>query len=140
MTTTVKLDKGTFQYIESELHNYNDRCKELYNLRQSVDSKTPDENVGGGRSSRISDPTADTVIRMATHKRLLHLQNLIDAIDTVVERLPTEKQRLVKIRYWTKPQTLTWDGIADKLHVSNRTARYWNSEIIYAIAERLGMK
>ena len=141
-TTTIKISRGAFQHVESELYAYHDTKKEIVRLKNEILHASPvrDENVGGGRGNLPGDPTGRTAVLMVTHRRIEQLERIVDAIEAVYERLPKEKQELVRLKYWTQPQTLTWEGIALKLHVSRRTAINWRDEIVYAIAERLGWR
>lgn len=142
MTTAVKIKKATFKHIESELYIYKDTLKEIEELRKNIMfcNENQDENVGGGRSSFISDPTSRIGTRLVTHKRLGKLEEIANAIEKVYTGLPEEYQKLVRLKYWTRPQTLTWDGIADKIPVSRRTAFNMRDEVINTIAEVLGWR
>ncbi len=138
----LKLRKYAFKHVESELFSYHDTRKETIRIKNEIlySSITPDENVGGGRSNIPSDPTGRTVSLLVSHKRLDHLQTIIDAIDAVYNRLPEEKKRLVNLYYWTRPQTLTWEGVAQQLKCNRATAFRWRDEIIYAISSKLGWR
>jgi len=142
MIAQIKLKRGTFQHVESELFAYHDTQREIVRLKNEIlhGKGNDDENVGGGRSSMPSDPTGRTAVLLTSHKKLEQLQNITDAIESVINRLPNDKRRMIELRYWTRPQTLTWDGIADKLHVSRRTALNWRDEIIQAVALRAGWR
>lgn len=140
--TELKLRRGTFQHVESELYAYHDTKKEIVRLKNEIlyGTACQDENVGGGRSNLPSDPTGKTAVLMVSHRRIEQLERIVDAIESVVERLPHEKQRLVRIRYWTRPQRLTWDGIASELHVSRRQAMRWRDEIVHQVAVKIGWR
>ncbi|WP_028392739.1 hypothetical protein [Bacillus cihuensis] len=142
MTTATKLKKPTFQHIESEIYSYHDTLKEIQLLRNNImfTNENDDENTGGGRSSFISDPTGSLGTRLATHKRLTKLEEIATAIEKVYTGLPETHRQLVQLKYWTRPQQLTWEGIAQKLHVSRRQAFYWRDEIINVLAEVLGWR
>lgn len=142
MTTAVKIKKATFKHIESELYSYKDTLKEIEELRKNIMfcNENEDENIGGSRSGFISDPTSRIGTRLVTHKRLGKLEEIVNSIEKVYTGLPEEYQKLVRLKYWTKPQTLTWDGIADKIPVSRRTAFNMRDEIINTIAEVLGWR
>lgn len=142
MTTEIKLRRGTFQHVESELYAYHDTKKEIVRLKNEIlyRSAEPDENVGGGRGNLPGDPTGRTAVLMVTHRKIEQLERIADAIESVVERLTDEKKNLVQLRYWDKPRTLTWDGIALRLGISTRQAMRWRDEIVYAIAERIGWR
>lgn len=142
MTTATKLKKATFSHIESELYSYHDTLREINNLRKDImfTRENDDENIGGGRSSIPGRPTERIATRLATHKRLNKLEEIANAIEKVYTGLPEDYQKLVRLKYWTRPQTLTWRGIADKLFVTSRTAQRWRDEIVNTIAEVLGWR
>lgn len=142
MTTSIKLKKATFKHIESELYGYHDTLREIERLKNDIIHATgsDDENVGGGRSSEIGRPTERIATRLTTHKRLNQLEEIANAIQKVFTSLEDNQQRLVKIKYWTRPQTLTWDGIADHLHVNRATAMRWRDTVVNTIAEILGWR
>ena len=137
-----KLKKPTFKHIESELYSYHDTLREIQFLRNNLMfcKENDDENIGGGRSSNISSPTEQIGTKLATHTRLNTLETVTNAIEKVYTGLPESHQKLVKLKYWTKPQLKTWDGIAQELHVSRRQAIYWRNEIINTISEVLGWR
>ncbi|HDR5353978.1 TPA: transcriptional regulator [Bacillus thuringiensis] len=137
-STTEKLKGATFKYIESELYSYGDTLREIAFLRKNLMYclSHDDENIGGGR--RNVPPTERIGTKLVVHKKLRRLEELADAIEHVYVLLELEKQKLVKLKYWTKPQCKTWDGIAEELHITKRTALRWRDGIVYAIAEKLG--
>jgi RinA family phage transcriptional activator len=139
---SAKLRKGTFQHVESELFAYHETRREILRLKNDIlhGSASDDENVGGGRSNIPGDPTGKTAVLLTSHKRLEQLQAIVDAIESVVGSLELDKQKLIKLRYWTRPQTLTWEGIANEVYVSRRTAMYWREEIVRMIAEKIGWR
>ena len=138
----IKLRRGTFQHVESELYAYHDTRKEIVRLKNEIlhASAPPDENAGGSRGNMPGDPTGRTAVLMVTHRRIEQLERIVEAIESVVERLPEHKKQLVRLRYWDKPRTLTWDGIAMKLHISRRQAMRWRDEIVYDIAAKIGWR
>jgi RinA family phage transcriptional activator len=142
MTVASKLKKATFKHIESELYSYHDTLKEINNLRQDIMfcSENDDENIGGGKNNIISSPTERIATRLATHKRLIQLEEVTNAIYKVFQGLPEDYQKLVRLKYWTRPQTLTWEGIADRLHIGRRTAFRMRDEVVYAVGEVLGWR
>lgn len=138
----LKIRKGTFKHVESELSAYFETQKEIIRVKNEVlyGASNTDENIGGGKSNLPGDPTGRTAILLTSHKRLDHLQSIVNAIETVYEGLTPEKQILVRMKYWTRPQCLTWDGIAFKLGVSTRQAMRWRDEIVYVISQKIGWR
>ncbi|NYV64635.1 transcriptional regulator [Bacillus sp. Gen3] len=142
MTTAIKLKKATFKHIESELYAYKDTLNEIQQLRQNImfTKQNDDENIGGGRSSLPFSPTERIATRLVTHKKLNQLEEIANAIQKVYTGLPEEYQKLVRLKYWTRPQTKTWEGIAEELHVNRATAYRWRDNIVESIAEVLGWR
>jgi RinA family phage transcriptional activator len=142
MTVAEKLKKATFKHIESELYSYHDTLKEIKFLRNNLMfcKESDDENIGGGRSSFISSPTEQIGTRLATHKKLNKLEEIANAIEKVYTGLPEDYQKLVRVKYWTRPQILTWDGIAENMHISRRTAFRMRDEVVDSVAEVLGWR
>jgi RinA family phage transcriptional activator len=142
MTVATKLKKATFKHIESELYDYYDTLKEIDHLRKDIMfcRESDDENTGGGRSSFVSSPTERIATILTTDKRLNRLEEVAHAIQKVYTGLPEDYQKLVRLKYWTRPQTLTWEGIAESLHVNRATAMRWRDGVVYAIGECLGWR
>lgn len=142
MSTTTKIKKATFKHIEAELYHYHDTLREIEKLRKELifANADPDENIGGTRGNLPGKPTERIVTKLAANKRLNQLEEIVGAIERVYEQLPDDYKRLIELKYWTKPQLLTWDGIADKLHISKRQAMRWRDEIVTVIAETLGWR
>ena len=140
--TATKIRKPTFKHVESELYHFHDTLREIDEIRKNIMHcrTNEDENTGGGRGSYISDPTAQIGTRLATHKKLNRLEEIADAINRVYEALPPERQKLIKLKYWTRPQLKTWDGIALELNVSRRQAMRWRDEIVTAVSEIVGWR
>lgn len=135
-----KIRKGTFKHIEGELYAYHETLKEIERLKKDIYLASPVPDETGIRSNLPGDPTGKKVTTMLMHRRIQQLEQIADAIFEVYNRLPNDKKKLIKVVYWTKPQTLTWDGIAIELNVSRRQALYWRDEIVYAIATILGWR
>lgn len=135
-----KLKNGAFKHVESELYHYHETKREIAQLRDGIlyGSVTFDENVGGGRSNLPGDPTQQKAIALISSRQIEELEKIIKAIDFVVNNLPSEKRKLVELKYWTKPQMLSWDGIALNLCCSRRTAERWRAEIVNQIGQLIG--
>lgn len=136
-----KIRKTTFSHIESELYDYFDTRKSIIRIRSELLNASPShENTGGGRSSLPSDPTGRTASLIASDRRLKSMEERVQAITEVVERLTDDKKKMIQLRYWARPQTLTWDGIAMELKCNRATVFRWRDDVIEAIAIRLGWR
>lgn len=137
----MKIKKGTFKHIESELSSYLETKREIEQIRSDIIHSTPfHDNPEGGRSSEPSNPTGKTATALMTDRRLQQLERIVEAIAQVYESLPADRQELVRLKYWTRPQTKTWEGIAQEINISRRQALYWRNGIIHAIADRIGWR
>lgn len=136
----LKLKNGAFKHVESELRHYHETLKEIAQLREEIlhGTAVQDENIGGGKSNLPGDPTAKKGIALTSNRRLENLERVANVIHYVYMTLPDEKKELIRLKYWHRPQSFTWDGIALRLNVSKRTAVYWRDEIVLAIAAFLG--
>lgn len=110
--------------MESELYVYEDTCKEILRIKNEL------------LSASIGDPAS----QLMKHRMLEQMEKIADVIDVAIHQLPPEKQELIKLRYWTRPQLLTWDGVANHLKCDRSTAIRWRNEIITTIAVRMGWR
>jgi RinA family phage transcriptional activator len=124
------------------LYHYHETLKELERMRYEIlhGGAQVDENIGGGKSNLPGDPTGQKAIALVTNRQINELEKIVQAIDFVILALPLEKQKLVQKKYWDRPQTLTWDGIALELNVSRITAMRWRQEIVQAIGHLIGWR
>ncbi|UYL94099.1 RinA family transcriptional regulator [Geobacillus phage vB_GthS_PK5.1] len=145
--TATATKKGIFNRVEAILYCYPQMKKEIQMIRESImfDKEEIDENVGGGRPSLPGKPTERIATKLAMNKRLEQLGQIVKAIDDVYQSLPDERKKLIQLRYWTSrqyrwEQKMTWEKIANEIHISERQALRWRDEIVYAIAEKLGWR
>jgi RinA family phage transcriptional activator len=135
-----RLKRSAFKHIEDELYYYQDTLKEIDRLRNEIMFDKGPTDESGIRGGEISRPTERIATRLLTNKRLRNLEEIAEAIDKVYTELPTTHRNLVQLKYWARPQTLTWDGIAGKLYVTKRQAYRWRDETINSVGEVLGWR
>ncbi|GIN74016.1 hypothetical protein J14TS2_44910 [Bacillus sp. J14TS2] len=138
--------KITFKKTEAEWYNYHHTLKEIARLREEIMNpfeEEPDDPtiVKGANSVRSpGDPTERMATRLTTSRQLTYLISIVEAIEQIYKALPDTHKKLVKLRYWTKNNPKTWDGIADDLKVSKRQAMRWRDEIITTTIDLLGWR
>lgn len=142
MNATIKPTKITFKKCEAEWYNYHNTLKEIAKLREEIMNPFQEENINlrGSKPNIPDKPTERIATRLTTHKQLNYLTEVTEAIEQVYNALPDDYKKLVRLKYWNKNERLTWQGIADKLNVSERQARRWRDEIIIATIELLGWR
>ncbi|WP_341776901.1 hypothetical protein [Listeria monocytogenes] len=137
-----RLRKAQYKLIEDELKFYHSTKKELMEKEVNVTlgawhREYIDENQGGGSTGNISNEVEDRVMLLQMDKEISRLKNIINAIESVLNRLNDEDKQLIQFRYWDRSKP-TWVWIASKLNMDESTARRRNKTIILSIAERLG--
>ncbi|ACK39725.1 DUF722 domain-containing protein [Listeria monocytogenes] len=137
-----RLRKAQYKLIEDELRFYHSTKKELMEKEVNVTlgawhREYIDENQGGGSAGNISNEVEDRVMLLQMDKEISRLKNIINAIESVLNRLNDEDKQLIQFRYWDRSKP-TWVWIASKLNMDESTARRRNKTIILSIAERLG--
>ncbi|EDO0212426.1 DUF722 domain-containing protein [Listeria monocytogenes] len=137
-----RLRKAQYKLIEDELRFYHSTKKELMEKEVNVTlgawhREYIDENQGGGSAGNISNEVEDRVMLLQMDKEISRLKNIINAIESVLNRLNDEDKQLIQFRYWDRSKP-TWVWIASKLNMDESTARRRNKTIIFSIAERLG--
>jgi RinA family phage transcriptional activator len=133
-----KPSKAAFRHIEAELYYYHDTVKEIENIRKEILLASPVKQEG--KPSGVSDPTFNIVTRLTMDKRLKKLEEITESITHVLNLLDRTSSELIKLKYFSKPQYLTWDGIAQKVNFSKRQCIYIRDNFIAAVAERLGWR
>lgn len=138
-----KSNRIIIKHIEQKWFDYTDNVKQIEVLRQGILNPFdafPDENQGGGVNSvrNISDTTADTAIRLCVDEDINRLNNRMREIERVYNALPDNHKKLVRLRYWSRNNERTWEGIAMQLEISKRQALRWRDQIMQATIEVMG--
>jgi RinA family phage transcriptional activator len=126
----MKLRQSTFKHIEDEIRDYHLTVKYIDEYRQAIKAG---DTVG-------NDPTARAATALTSNAVLTEMERVTAAIEHVVSQLPDDKKNMMHLRYWMRPQILTWDGIAMKVKANRVTCIRWRKEIVHSIAERLGRR
>ncbi|MGN7409954.1 transcriptional regulator [Sporosarcina sp. SAFN-010] len=136
---TTKLRVGTVKHIEAEFFDYYETLKRIQQRREELLAGSNEELVGG-KSNLPSDPTGSVVSRMIADKQLEEYERITSAIEHVYNLCDDNRKKLIRLKYWTKPQLKSWEGIAQEISISRATAFRWRDEIIQAVGELLGWR
>lgn len=135
------LNSGTFKYIERMLYDYNEIEDHIDKRIEQL--KYPyypsDENIGGGKSNVISDPTGKLAVTIADDLLLSNLRRTKETIDVVLDSLEPDARRVIDLYYIDTPRKYTWDGVAMETNNSKSTCYRIRDEVFTRIAEKLGM-
>lgn len=139
---TAKLKRGTIQHVESELYAYHETKKEIVRLKNEILYNTPSYrgHIGYGSGNMPSDPIAGKAVLIVSHRMIEQLERIVEAIEMIYQRMPEERQKLIRLKYWTKSRHLTWEGIALEVGVHRATALRWRDEFVKEVADRIGWR
>lgn len=122
-------------YIKNIIRLYPARVAE-YDLLKSA-PVTPNY-AATGHGSGISKPTEQAALKEFPPYK----QREYDAVRLAVTQISAfadgdDRIKLAEMMYWKRTHTLC--GAAYKLNISERTARRWNKEFVYLVAEKMGL-
>ena len=109
-----------------------------------TENRTVDENIGGGKSNRISNPTFDKAALLVEDERYQNLKKIIDAIDYVIHKVSEDKKHrllreFMEMKYISKESSyMDWEDIACELGVGKTKAYKLRNKLIDMTAEKLG--
>lgn len=134
-----RVRKKTFGHIEQELYFYHETKSRISDIRNEIlfSSKGTD-NPEGGKSNLPGKPTESKAIRLDSNKTLRNMQEVVEAIEEIYRTSYRGEQKFIEAFYWTKPQTLTIEGIAQHLFISKRTLYRLRHRVVHRLAVELG--
>ncbi|MBC1552819.1 hypothetical protein HB901_08865 [Listeria booriae] len=125
MTTATKtMPKEIYRYIEHEIINYPRMINRINELtrKQQKNLHTPCNTL-----------YLDT--------RIERLSTVVQCIENVIRNLNSlgdPYHEFIELRYWRTNSNQTMEGIAQKIHVSRRTAYNMQNRIVQMVASELG--
>ena len=135
----MKLSRLERKMIEEYWIHIDDYRKKLeFRYWELTEKKSVDENIGGGKSSGISDTTARKAMLLAEDEQYQHYKKIVEAITSMYTELDTDLKTIVDMRYWDKDGVYEWEDIADKLYISRNKVLRLRNLLVDKTAERLG--
>lgn len=133
------LRKRTFQHIEQEIFDYKQTMQSITDREEdAIFGRAEVTNPEGSRGSLPGRPTESKALELDKDKVLQEMRDIADAIDTIFSQCDKRHQDFIRLFYWTKPQTLTVDGIAMRLYISRREVFNFRHRICEWVARELG--
>ncbi len=129
-------DKETRNYVRSRMRKYNDFRKEVTLFEEAI--RYPwteiDENIGGGRGSKTSNPTEQQAIAMMTNEQLKSRLQLINTMDYIIDSCLPEVQKVINLRYKSH---YSWIKVAQETGYSEDNCRKIDCKIVDRIANMI---
>lgn len=133
------LRDGTYKSIESILRTYRQYPDWISNRTQEIMYPVVeiDENVGGGRSSQVSNPTEKIVSNLIMDKRLSELYREYNAVNYAFDSCVNDNVKRIIELYYIK-RTHNWKGIAELTNYSEKQCQRLRDKFVKSVADYLG--
>ena len=133
---------ATFKALESILLDYPDIDRYIAERRKKIfypENFYSDENMGGSRGSRISNPTEQVAMTIAMDRELQLLQYQRDAVERTVNKSEPLTNQVIREYYFTRPRIKTWEGIAMDMKMSASNCRKLRNVFFDRLADEIGL-
>lgn len=134
--------KGTFNFIEQILLDYkyiDQHIEERFKILCYPVVLEEDENIGGSRGSKISNPTQQLAITISDDVFIAHLRRNKLAITKVLKKLDPKAKKVIELYYFDVPRKYTWVGVAKQCNYSEKQCRNIRNYVFEQIAKELGL-
>lgn len=130
---------STYRHIVSVLRDYKytdryikEREEELrYPYRQA------EENIGGGRSSFVSNPTERMAITISDDRRLANLERNRNIVDKVYRQSDVVTKEVIDCMYFDSSCNTV--QAAQEVNISDRHVRRLHSAFVEKVADEMGL-
>ena len=128
--------------LEWEIRFYHDTLKELAEEKEAIILSNGGFQQGMPRGSGVSDDTYARAARLLNSAEIRELERRIRAIDRARDEWcakdPAVRLEFLRLKFWDS--TLTNDGIAQRLSVSEQTVRGWRRGFLTLVGKYLGWR
>ncbi|MDT7016163.1 transcriptional regulator [Latilactobacillus curvatus] len=135
--------RWAFKCIEGILRDYPNIPDYIKQREQELmyPIQTPDENIGGGRSSTIIKPQERMIITLDEDRRLNALKQQRKLIDDTLDEFGTDTEAIINELYFKKRQEYTIEGLIEqrKIFVGRSKAFELKTEFIESLGTKLGL-
>ena len=122
-------------YIKAVIRSYPE-LKRRYDELKEQSLSAPLTGMPGAH--RVSSPTEQAALRQLNPTAQRELDAVSGAISATKRMYGGDlRLQIIDLVFWR--QTHTLEGAAQKVHVSDRTARRWHTAFIYLVAEKYGL-
>ena len=138
MAKGYKLSQNDLKMIQNKLFMYKRIDNAIAIRKQELKMKeNRDENFGGGRSNKISKPVEELVMKWDADPQIQNFNNFRNLVDEMLTELD-DLNRLIFHYRWIDSNRYTWEEIAEKCFISERTVRRKRRVILELYDEKSG--
>jgi len=128
--------------LEWEVRLYHETKAELEEEKDSIILQAHTSPDGMPRGSGVSDDTYNRAQRLLNSAEVREMERKIRAIDRARDewcaRDPIVRMEFIRLKFWDN--TLTSQGIAQRLNVAEQTVRYWRKGFLTLVGKYLGWR
>lgn len=136
-----RLTPAEIKFVESKLYSYMDSKKAIEaweQAKEDIINETPTLGPGMPKGSGVGRPTENKAIRLMLLEQKAERERFwVTAIEDVLEILPEEDYKLVKLKYFD--QYLSNYGVAKCLNISESSFYRRRDRILWRFASRFGI-
>lgn len=134
---------GTKKRIEEILRDYPKMDRYIHDRREELmfPIKSEDDNVGGGKSSKISKPQEQMLITIDEDKQLKALEREQRAVKTCLDESDTDTNIIARELYFREYPKYQMDGLIEDglIYCGHTQAFQKKSKLIRNIAKEMGL-
>ncbi|EJD80601.1 prophage L54a, transcriptional regulator, RinA family [Staphylococcus epidermidis NIHLM095] len=78
--------------------------------------------------------------RLLTNKMLRNLEEMVEAVEYVYNRLSDDRKKVIELKYWNKDRKLKMEQIASECHMHRNTVSSIRRNFVKAVAMHVGVK
>lgn len=132
------LSQNDLKIIENKLYLYKRIDNAIAVRKQELEVKeNHDENIGGGRSNKISKPVEELVMKWQEDPQIQNFNNFRKLVDDMLLELD-DVNRLIFHYRWVDSNRYTWEEIADKCELKERQVYRKRRAILELYDEKSG--
>ncbi|WDA68330.1 DUF722 domain-containing protein [Lactococcus lactis] len=132
------LSQNDLKIIENKLYLYKRIDNAIAVRKQELEVKeNHDENIGGGRSNKISKPVEELVMKWQEDPQIQNFNNFRKLVDDMLLELD-DVNRLIFHYRWIDSNRYTWEEIADKCELKERQVYRKRRAILELYDEKSG--
>ena len=128
--------------LEWEIRFYHDTLKELAEEKESIILATKEFDPDMPRGSGVSDDTYNRAQRLLNSTEVREMEKKIKAIDRArdewISKEPVVRMEFIRLKFWDN--TLTNQGIAQRLNVSEQSIYFWRKNFLTLVGKYLGWR
>ncbi len=134
----MRINKKIYNYIDYELSNYKLYEKKIKEIREDIIDSSPPPADGQPKGNKLSDPTADKVMKLTTPLAISRMEYNKECIDKALKRLDEDHKKFFEKNY-KETNGNNKIKVCNEMPIGERTYYRMKRKIIEYVAREMGM-